>query len=185
LGEIGGSLGGELRSVTIKRKAGNWYASIAWRAEVADPAPPTLPSVGLDRGVAVFAALSDGTKIGPLNAFEAIRGRLAKAQRKLARKTKFSANWKKQKAKITPIHMRAANARRDFLQKLSTDLAKSYSVIKVEKLQIQNMTRSARGTVDRARHQRQSEEQTQPLDPRSRLGDVCDDAQLQACRARR
>ena len=116
-------LGGELRSVTIKRKAGNWYASITWRAEVTDPAPPTLPSVGLDpvgldRGVAVFAALSDGTKIEPLNAFEAIRDRLAKAQRKLARKTKFSANWKKQKAKITRLHVRAANARQDFLQKL-------------------------------------------------------------------
>ena len=33
--------------------------------------------------------------------------------------------------------------------RLSTDLAKSHSVIKIEKLQIQNMTRSARGTVDR------------------------------------
>jgi putative transposase len=77
------------------------------------------------------------------------RGRGAKAQRKLARKSKFSANWKKQKAKISRLHMRAANARRDFLQKLSTDLAKSHSVIKIEKLQIQNMTRSARGTVNR------------------------------------
>jgi putative transposase len=45
--------------------------------------------------------------------------------------------------------MLAANARKDFLQKLSTDLAKSHSVIKIEKLQIQNMTRSAKGTVDR------------------------------------
>ena len=97
----------------------------------------------------MFAALSDGTKIKPLNAFKAIRGGLAKAQRKLARKTKFSANWKKQKGKITRLHMRAANARKDFLQKLSTDLAKSHSVIKIEKLQIQNMTRSARGSVDR------------------------------------
>jgi putative transposase len=105
-------------------KAGHWYASIAWRAEVADSRPPTLPSVGLDRGVAVFAALSDGTKIKPLNAFKAIQDRLAKAQRKLARKAKFSANWTKQKAKITRLHMRAANVRKDFLHKLSTDLAK-------------------------------------------------------------
>ena len=106
-----------------------------------------LPSVGLDRRVAVFAALSNGTKIKPLNAFEAIQDKLAKAQRKLARRTKFSANWKKQKAKISRLHMRAANARKDFLHKLSTDLAKSHSVIKIEKLQIQNMTRSAKGTV--------------------------------------
>jgi len=141
-------LGGELCSVTVRRKAGHWYAAIAWRAEIADPPPSVLPAVGLDRGIAVFAALSDGTKIAPLNAFKVIKDKLARAQRKLARKIKFSANWRKQKAKITRLHMRAANARKDFLHKLSTDLAKSHGVIKLEKLQVQNMTRSAMGTVD-------------------------------------
>jgi putative transposase len=79
------------------------------------PEERTGVSVGLDRGVAVFAAPSDGTKIKPLNAFKAIQDRLAKARCKLARKSKFSANWKKQKAKISRLHMRAANARKDFL----------------------------------------------------------------------
>jgi putative transposase len=141
-------LGGELRSIAISRRGGHWFAAVTWRAEVADPPASTFPSVGLDRGVAVFAALSDGTKIEPLNSFRMIEDKLAKAQRKLARKTKFSANWKKQKAKINRLHLRAANRRKDFLHKLSTDLAKSHGVIKIEKLQVQNMTRSARGTGD-------------------------------------
>ena len=140
-------LGGELRSITIKRKAGHWYAAVARRDEISVPIS-RLPSVGIDRGIAVFAALSDGTRIEPLNAFKTIKDKLAKEQRKLARKTKFSVNWKKQRAKITRLHVRAANARKDFLHKLSTNLAKNHGAIKIEKLQVRNMSRSAKGTVD-------------------------------------
>lgn len=142
-------LGGELRSVTVSRKAGHWYVSIAWRKEVPDPIPRNFPAIGVDRGVAVFAALSDGTKIEPLNAFKAIKDKLAKAQRKLSRKVKFSANWKKQKAKITRLHRKAANARKDFLHKLSTEIAKSHGIVKMEKLKVRNMTASASGTVEK------------------------------------
>jgi putative transposase len=142
-------LGGELRGITISRRAGHWYASIAWRAEVAEPAKSSLPSVGIDRGIAVFAALSTGEKIAPLNAFKRIEMNLAKAQRRLARKKKFSANWKKQKAKITRLHSHAANARKDFLHKLSTGIAKSHGVVKIEKLQVRNMSASAAGTVEK------------------------------------
>lgn len=141
-------LGGELRSITISKKAGQWYVSVAWRSEAPEPTPSNLPHVGIDRGVAVFAALSDGTKIAPLNAFKRIEDKLAKAQRRLARKTKFSANWKKQKAKISRLHSQAASARKDFLHKLSTDIAKSHGVVKIEKLNVRGMTASAKGSVE-------------------------------------
>jgi putative transposase len=140
-------LGGELRSITVSRKAGHWYASIAWRARIADPVPPNLSPVGIDRGVAVFAALSTG-EIAPLNAFQGIKDKLAKAQRVLARKTKFSANWQKQKAKIGRLHTRAANARKNFLHQQSTIIAKSHGVIKIDKLVVRNMTASAKGTIE-------------------------------------
>jgi|688.fasta_scaffold224088_4 putative transposase len=141
-------LGGELRSVTISHKAGKWFVSIAWRKEVAEPAPRNLPGVGIDRGVAVFAALSTGKMIAPLNSFRRIEAKLAKMQRRLARKTKFSANWKKLVAKISRLHTKAANARKDFLHKHSTEIAKSHGIIKIEKLLVTNMTASASGTVD-------------------------------------
>jgi putative transposase len=64
-------------------------------------------------------------------------------------KKKFSANWKKQKAKITRLHSHAANARKDFLHKLSTGIAKSHGVVKIEKLQVRNMSASAAGTVEK------------------------------------
>jgi putative transposase len=142
------ALGGVLRSITISRKAGRWFVSIAWQKEAPDPLPSNLPSVGLDRGVAVFAALSDGRKIEPLSAFKRIKDKLAKHQRKLARKVQRSENWRKQKAKITRLHRKVANARKDYLHKLSSDLAKNHGVIKIEKLQVKNMSKSAKGTVE-------------------------------------
>jgi len=142
------ALGGDLRNLTVSKRAGHWYVSIQWQREIDAPVKSNLPAVGIDRGIAVFAALSNGTKIAPLNAFKRIEDRLAKALRHLARKQKFSANWKKQKAKISRIHVSAANARKDYLHKLSTDIAKSHGVVKIEKLRVRNMSASAKGTVE-------------------------------------
>lgn len=142
-------LGGELRNVTIKRKGGHWYAAVQWQCEVADPAPSTLPAVGIDRGVKVFAALSNGNRIAPLNSFRRIEGKLAKLQRRLARKTKFSANWRKLSARIGRVHTHAANARKDYLHKLSTEIAQSHGVVKVERLNVRGMSASAKGSVEK------------------------------------
>src|SRR5690606_24277508 len=141
-------LGGELRHVTITRRGGHWYAAIAWQAEVADPAPSALPAVGIDRGVAIFAALSSGTNYTAPSFFGRIERQLANAQRTLARRVKGSANWRKQKARIARVHMKAANARRDFLHKVSLDIAKSHGTVAIEKLQVRNMSRSAKDTAE-------------------------------------
>ena len=141
-------LGGEMRSMSISKRAGHWYVAIQWRAKIADPAKSTLPPVGIDRGVKVFAALSTGQRIAPLNSFKKIECDLAKLPVRLARKTKFSANWRKLKAEIGRLHAHAANARKDFLHKLSTSIAKSHGLVKVEKLRVKNMTASAKGTLE-------------------------------------
>ena len=64
-------LGGKLVSVTFSRKAGRWYVSCAWEQEIADPPKSEFPTLGMDRGITVFVALSDGRRYKPLNAFEA------------------------------------------------------------------------------------------------------------------
>ena len=141
-------LGGELRPITISRKAGDWFVSVAWQKEVADPVPAKWPSAGLDRGITVFVTLSDGTKIEPISAFKTIRTKLAKAQRKLAYKKRFGANWKKQKAKITRLQRKAVNARKDYLHKLSTEIAKNHGIIKIERLRVKNMPKSVKRTLE-------------------------------------
>jgi putative transposase len=61
---------GEVKNITVSRKAGEWFVAAQYEVEVAEPAPSALPAVGIDRGVAVFAALSDGTLVAPLDAGE-------------------------------------------------------------------------------------------------------------------
>ena len=139
---------GTPRNVTISRRGKHWYASIQTEQDVAAPVHPTTSLVGIDRGVANFAVLSDGTSCEPQNAFRKLSAKLAKEQRKLARKVKKSRNWQKQKRKITDLHLKIANQRQDYVQKLSTTLSNSHAVIVLESLQVKNMTASAKGMVD-------------------------------------
>jgi len=141
-------LGGDLRSVTFRRKAGEWFVSVLWQKKRPDPSKSTDDPIGIDRGVAVFAATSVGQLIDPVNAFDGIRDKLAKLQQRLARKVKFSSNWHKLKAKISRLRMHEANVRKDFLHKEATGLAKSHGVYRLEKLRVRNMTASAAGTVE-------------------------------------
>ncbi|MFJ1256342.1 RNA-guided endonuclease InsQ/TnpB family protein [Cupriavidus sp. CuC1] len=138
---------GEVRSATISLRAGKWYVSILTKREVEQPVPHG-PAVGIDVGVARFATLSDGTFVAPLASFKKHEHRLAKYQRRMARKVKGSSNWKKAKARVQRIHARIANARSDFLHKTSNTISKNHAMIAVEDLQVRNMTRSAAGTSD-------------------------------------
>jgi putative transposase len=142
------ALGGDLRNVTVSRRSGHWYAAVAWRADVADPVPTALPPVGIDRGIAIFAALSTGINYTAPTFFGRIQQRLANTQRNIARQKKGSANWRKMRARISRLHTKAANARRDFLHKVSADIANNHGAVAVEKLQVSNMSRSAKGTAE-------------------------------------
>jgi putative transposase len=139
---------GEICNITVSRRAGQWFAAVQCEREVAEPAPSTLPAVGIDLGVSVFAALSDGTMIAPANHRRKAMRALRKAQRSLSRKKRGSANRRKAARRVARIHQRVANARKDFLHKVSTDIAKNHGTVVVEALQVRNMTASAKGTIE-------------------------------------
>ncbi len=139
---------GDVKQVTVSRRGKRWRMSILAEQTVPEPRHASTSEIGIDLGVRAFAAISDGTLVAPLSSFRAMEKKLAKAQRSLARKVKFSANWQKQKARIAAIHERIANARGDFLHKLSTDVCKNHELIAIEDLRVSNMSRSAQGTVE-------------------------------------
>ena len=138
---------GALRNVTVSSKGGTWFVSVLMRREVEQPLPHG-PSTGIDVGIARFATLSDGTFLAPLNSFKKHEQRLAKYQRRMARKTKFSNNWKKAKGRVQRIHSSIANARNDFLHKASTQISKNHAMVCIEDLQVRNMSKSASGTLE-------------------------------------
>ena len=135
---------GEVKNATVSQSCGKWFVSIQTEREVEQPLP-SGEAVGIDMGIARFATLSDGSYIEPLHSFKKHQQRLAKYQRRMSRKVKFSNNWKKAKARVQRIHSRIANARKDFLHKASSQISQNHAMIVIEDLQVRNMSKSARG----------------------------------------
>ena len=66
-----------------------------------------------------------------------------KWQRRMARKKKFGKNWRKAKARITQLHTKVANIRKNFLHQVSNDISKNHVVVVIEDLEVHSMSRSA------------------------------------------
>jgi len=138
---------GEVRNVTVSLSCGKWFVSIQTEREVEQPVPQG-GTVGIDMGVTRFATLSDGTFYAPLNSFKRHETALRKAQQAMSRKTKFSSNWKRVRARVQRIHARIGNARRDYLHKCSTTISQNHAMVCIEDLQVRNMSKSAAGSTE-------------------------------------
>lgn len=139
---------GELRNVTVSLSGGKWFVSIQTRRDVETPVPHG-GAIGIDMGIARFATLSDGTFYAPLHSFKRHEAALRRVQRVMSRKTKFSNNWKKAKARVQKIHSRIGNARRDYLHKTTTTISQNHAMVCIEDLQVRNMSRSAAGSTEK------------------------------------
>jgi transposase len=102
--------------------------------------------VGVDRGVAVSAALSTGELLHCPGLRKAERARLRRLQRKLARARRGSGR-RRVKIGIARLKAREADRRKDWAEKTSTGLARRFDLIRIEDLRVRSMTRSARGTI--------------------------------------
>ena len=130
-------------SVTVaKDQAGRWF--VTFHVDVTDPAPlpPAGQSVGIDLGLTDLAVLSTGEKVGHPRDWERHERNLKRWQRRLARCQHGSKNRVKRRVKVARAHARVADARRDFLHKLSTQIIRGNDVIAVEDLAVRNMVRN-------------------------------------------
>jgi putative transposase len=130
--------------VTLDR-AGRWHIAFAAIPEPV-PGPGNGATVGIDRGVAVSAALSTGALLLAPGLVTREQKRLRRLERKLARAKRYSNRRKRVKQALARLRARETDRRKDWVEKTSTDIARRIDVIRVEDLQIKNMTRSARGT---------------------------------------
>ena len=136
-----------VKSYRVTRdRSGRWHIAFVAIPPAID-APGTGEIVGIDRGVAISAALSTGELLTTPRLSPGRRFRLLVLQRKLARAKKGSHRRRQVRAAVARLRAREADARTDWCEKVSTDLARRYDVIRIEDLNIRNMTRSARGTV--------------------------------------
>ena len=132
----------KVTTVTVIRDAaGRYFVSLLCDDAVAAK-PVAQGKVGIDLGLTHFAILSSCEKIAAPNTFRRNQEKLAKLQRRLAKKAKGSNRRKKAKLKVAKLHAKIADSRRDFLHKLSTRLINENQVIAVESLSVSNMLKN-------------------------------------------
>ena len=129
-------------SVTIIKDSANRYFVSILVADDIKPLPMVNKMVGLDLGIKSMVALSTGESVGNPRYAASDEKRLAKAQRRLAKKKKCSKNRNKVRLKVAKIHARIADRRRDYQHKLSTRIAHENQVICVESLAVKNMVKN-------------------------------------------
>ena len=145
-------INGVIKSATISMApTGKYHISILCETEIA-PLPKTNSSIGIDLGISDFAILSTGEKIVNPRFLVSLSKKLAKEQKILSRRTLIarsegrklsdSKNYQKQRMKVSKIHEKIANMRRDFLNKLSTTLIKNHDVICIEDLSSKNLMKN-------------------------------------------
>ncbi|MFC4502583.1 MULTISPECIES: RNA-guided endonuclease InsQ/TnpB family protein [Streptomyces] len=137
----------DAKTFRVTFRNGQWHAAFAVVPGPV-PAPGTGEVIGIDRGVTITAALSDGRKLNCPQLTVRERAQVRKHQRRAARAPKGSEQKAAGYAAVARLRAREANRRKDWCEKTSTLLARTYDLIRFEKLNIRNMTRSAKGTVE-------------------------------------
>jgi putative transposase len=132
---------GRIKTITVKREGGRWYVMLSCDDIPAEPLEPTGSPVGIDMGVASFLTSSDGTHVHNPRHLATTAGRLAAAQRDLARKKRGSTRRKKAAAKVAGLHGKVRRQRLDHAHNTALALVRDHDLIVYEDLKIVNMTR--------------------------------------------
>jgi len=126
---------------------GRWHVAFAHIPE-SIPAPGNGETVGVDRGVTITVALSDGRKLRCPQLSRKELTKRKKHERRAARTKKDSPERAREWLIVNKIRAKEVDRRKDWVEKTSTDLAREFDLITFEDLKIKNMTRSAAGTIE-------------------------------------
>ncbi|WML46506.1 IS200/IS605 family element RNA-guided endonuclease TnpB [Neobacillus sp. PS3-40] len=144
---------GRILNATIRHNpSGKYFISIVVEKDVQEEWPKTNSIIGVDLGLKEFAILSDETPYPNPKFYRTVEEKLAKAQYILSRRREMAKkhnrplseakNYQKQKIKVARIHESIVNARKDYLDKVSTGIVKNHDVIGIENLSVSNMLKN-------------------------------------------
>ncbi|WP_235876632.1 IS607 family element RNA-guided endonuclease TnpB [Saccharopolyspora terrae] len=142
-----------IRSATVSFRSGRWFVSFSVEVDRDDP-PPANPdsAVGVDLGIKSLAVLSTGEVIANPKHLELAQRELRRLQRQAARRLgpdkrtrqQPSKRWYKTSARITKLHAKIADARRDGMHKLTSRLVCEHGAIVLEDLNVKGMMSNRR-----------------------------------------
>ena len=131
----------DVRSMTISRRNGKYYASLLYEVEEY-PRKHTGEHVGVDLGVKELATLSNGEVVENLRFGRTQRRRLARFQRSLSRKRRGSNRYHRASRRVANLSEHIANQRRDRVEKVTTDLVTRFDRITIEDLNVRGMLKN-------------------------------------------
>lgn len=133
---------GKIKSATISQvPSGKYFVSIFVETECT-PLLSTGNMIGIDLGIKYLLITSDGEKFENIRTTKKYEDKLAKEQRRLARKQKGSKNYEKQRIKVARLYEKISNIRKDYLHKISHKLINENQVIVSEDLSVSNMIKN-------------------------------------------
>lgn len=138
---------GTVKTILVKREGRRWYVILSCDGIPAEPLSSTGVAIGIDMGIAHFLTTSDGAHVPNPHYLATSAARLADTQRTLSRCKRRSMRRQQARQRVASIHRKVRRQRLDFAHKTAFILVRDHDLIAHEALRIENMTRSARGTI--------------------------------------
>ena len=132
----------QIKRVRIVHRADGYYAQFAVQAERKIEHVSTGSAVGIDMGLKVFYADSNGNTIENPRHYRKPEKRLKRLHRQVSRKHKKSSNREKVRKQLAKAYLKVQRQREDFARKTANALVSSCDLIAYENLQIRNMVKN-------------------------------------------
>lgn len=133
---------GKIQSATVSRISNYWF--ISFNVDVPDyKKDRTLNNeIGIDLGLKNFITCSDGFISKPNNELRKDLKKLRRVSRRHSRKKKGSNNRKKSQVRLSKLHYRISNKRKDVIHKLTSKICRENQSIIIEDLNVSGMIRN-------------------------------------------
>lgn len=134
----------KILSASVSERAGKWFVSIQVEEELPEfiNIKDKYGVVGVDLGIKTLATVSDGTTYDNPKPLKSRLKKLKRLQQSVCRKVKGSNNRKKATNKVSRLHYKISNIRKDTLHKMTNDLTKTKSLIGIEDLNVSGMMKN-------------------------------------------
>jgi putative transposase len=141
----------QIKRVRIVKRADGYYVQFCLNLDVREYAKPLEPSkkcVGLDMGLKVFYANSDGETVEIPQYYRQAEKRLNRLNRQKSKKFKRgqrqSNNYQKARKRYARKHLRVSRQRKGFVEKEALRVIKSNDFIAYENLNVKDMVKNSR-----------------------------------------
>jgi len=138
--------GATIKQARVVRRASGWYImlTLQWDLDVPQPMPHG-EAIGIDVGISHFVAVSNGRLFPNPKPFRKLERKIKLLQKLVSRKRPGSNNWKKAQAKVSRLHERIANIRKNYHWELAHNLCDWAGMVFAESLNLKALAKGMLG----------------------------------------